>query len=305
MSYDGSGQYTVTFGWVGSPGGIVNLNVFGTKNRVCNVLSWGSVFTAITYYDEPVYIRCFRDDGTPARSKFTIAYLSTNITSGKLAYVWAGDWTQSDYTPDTTWNFNSSGSPNTVHRSGRGRYTVTLPGMANTKGNVQLGDYARYDPNPPTADVERTPTECTADGTQDNGADLWVYVRCRGLDGPFIDTQFNLTFTNKVGLEGLGGSRVAYLFAGRFTNNPYTPGFKYLDPSGVPTVYHDGLGRYHVTIPNMRKGGAAFVTAFGQGRRRCNITSIGTNSTFQVIGVRCRDFDSQPVDNLFYLSYVR
>ena len=50
---------------------------------------------------------------------------------------------------------------------------------------------------------------------------------------------------------------------------------------------------------------AAFVTAFGQGRRRCNVTSISTNSTFQVIGVRCRDLDSQLVDNLFYLSYLR
>jgi hypothetical protein len=50
VTYNGNGRYTVNFAMVGSPGGIVNLNVLGTKNRVCNVLSWGSPFTTAGPY---------------------------------------------------------------------------------------------------------------------------------------------------------------------------------------------------------------------------------------------------------------
>lgn len=313
VTYDGNGFYAVRFPGIGTTGGVANVTVLGTDPRVCDVSEWyPQSLVAGGSEDEYVTVLCWDDSGAPATAAFTVSYLFSNAPIGRLADLWAGDYTQTDYTPDTEWNFNSTGTPNTIHKNGVGDYRVTLPGLASSRGNVQVGNYGRFTPAPVTAlapsgfAVTQKPSECNVASWAPHGADMRVHVLCRRLNGHLYDSQFELTFTQSEGLEGPSGTNVAYLLANRPTTASYKPAsaFRYASPTGKPKVTRSSTGTYLVTLPSMPSGGAAIVTAYGSAKVRCNVTSIRSSGSPQKVGVRCVDFHWQAVDSEFTLSYV-
>lgn len=317
VTYLGSGEYEAVFPNIGTSQGIVNVTVLGTKPRVCDVAEWddsppvtaGGIGTGQT---ENVRVRCFTYSGAVTRAAFSLAFLSSDQTTGRLAYVWAGEWTQTNYT-QATWNFNSTGTPNTIHRNGKGDYRVTLPGLASAHGDVQVGNYLRFKPQPLTAVSpggvvsSGPPSECNVASWGPHNTAMRVRVLCRDLTGHPIDSQFELTFTQNEGLKGPGASQEAYLFANRATSASYTPtsAFRYSSPAGKPHIKRSSLGTYSVSLPNLPKGGAVFVTAYGTGKVRCNVTSNFADGPSQKIGVHCRDFSGHSADAKFTLSYLR
>src|SRR5262249_30866334 len=77
IAVTGLGKYTVTLGRLGAhDGGNVQVSAYGTAAEHCNVDRWVSDGT-----DLDVDIACYRPDGTPVESLFTLAYVwrSDNI----------------------------------------------------------------------------------------------------------------------------------------------------------------------------------------------------------------------------------
>ena len=125
--------------------------------------------------------------------------------------------------------------------------------------------------------------------------------------GNMTDSRFDLTFMQGVGLKGVGGDRVAYLWADRPQDSSYTPDshYAYSSAGRSPTVTRQGTGRYTATLPGMPKGGAAHVTGYGSAAKRCVVGGIRTSDAPQRVKVRCYDAAGDPTNAKFTLAYVR
>jgi hypothetical protein len=287
-----TGDYNVIFPDINnmSPtAGIPIITALSTSPRFCSILDWGINNSTL---DANTMLRCFGYDGEAASSQFSTIYVRGGTDSVTSAYLYAGEPTSTDQTPESGYNFNTSGGTNTVHRNGLGQYTAHLPYMA-FGGNIQV-----------TAGGDAT---CKIAGRQDGTNELLVDVNCFEPNGDAKDTGFALLYISGVGPKTVPTGKAAYLFANRPSTSAYTPSadFSYSSAGMTMSVHRSATGKYMVTLNGMAKGGGAFVTAVGTDKARCQLTSIRTDGTPQKVGVACFKPNRTAVDSKFMLAYTR
>jgi hypothetical protein len=290
------GRYLVTFPGLQlptAPDGVSLATALASGGRSCSLGDQGN-HQGASGMDVRVEVDCWTRSGAPADTPFSLSYLAHgDIQPATLAYLWANEQSTTDYQPDPTYSFVSSGAgPIAIHRSAVGTYAVTLPGLGVAGGNVQLTA---------NAGVCRSVAQSKQAGAER------IDVICRDSTGQLLDTTFDLVFERSVGLTGVVGRTNAYVRASRPSVSSYQVGPPWSFSSGGAhaRVTRSGVGRYRVTLPDMPRGGAAEVTALGSGTSVCELSSIRTLSKPQSIGVRCSRPLGDPVDSAFSLSYTK
>jgi hypothetical protein len=286
-----AGHYEAKFPQIQNPNrvGAAIVTALSTSPRLCVMSDIGSPSTPDEINVDP---NCYGPGGGQRDSEFSVIFTTGGVDSGALAYVWANQAGSPSYTPDPNYQFDrSSATPITITRPGLGTYKVTLPGISGGVGNIQVAAvedaFCRI-----VSWLLATPTVVT--------------VKCFS---PFTDTasdtQFELAYTNGVGLSGVAGQSAAYLFANKPTTASYTPGAAFSYTTGMPmTVKHNGTGAYSISLPGMLARGAAAVTAAGSGSKsRCQLGTIGITTPMKV-SVLCFSPTGAPLNSKFTFSYT-
>ncbi|TMQ04685.1 MAG: hypothetical protein E6J90_23515 [Deltaproteobacteria bacterium] len=136
------GHYAVNFAGLGTTsgadgdGGQAQVTAEGTDNTRCRVMSWGGS-TNLT-----VNVECNTPGGTAADSPFAVLYYrstqpSSNTQPANAAYTWrpAGGafWPY--------WDYNSSGTHNSVTTLATGQYRVTIPHATFINASMMVTAY--------------------------------------------------------------------------------------------------------------------------------------------------------------------
>ena len=185
--------------------GDVQVTPLGSALRTCEVGDFGYGSSGAS-----IFIACFTRTGAPVDAAFIVNLVDFHSNSGRAGYVWGNDPTNPSYTPDLTYQFNSTGATNTIVRLSTGRYQVHLPGLGANRGNVQV------------AALGQTGAGCRIPSWGPSGGDLVVNVLCREPGGVLSDELFMMAFTQGEGLKGPGGTPAAYLNANHPTLASYT-----------------------------------------------------------------------------------
>ena len=178
--------------------------------------------------------------------------------------------------------------------SATGHYRVTLPNLRRAAGVALVS-------------ATLTPATCRFSSIAASGPDKVVAVNCRNLAGALANTQFTITYVSGIGLKGPGYGHQAYVFAKHPTTASYQPAAadRYSTSGQVPTVQRTGTGKYVVTLPGQKDGGAAQVTAETSGAARCVVNYIRDTSAPAQIGVGCYVGDGIGTDVPFTMEWAR
>ena len=125
-----TGDYTVTLPDLASSGGTVKVTAFSATPSTCKASEWDAAGA-----DEQIDVLCFDSTGAPADTKFTLSFADdTSILADGAAagHVWANDAAAPAYTPNSAYQYNSTGAANTIARTATGRYTVTFAGLGTS-----------------------------------------------------------------------------------------------------------------------------------------------------------------------------
>lgn len=291
-----TGEYQVQFPGIGTAsGGHVQVTAYGSGSERCKVDHWNS-----SGGDVNVFINCFTAGGAAVNTRFSVAYVRKSVGSGAGAYVWANDSTAAGYTPNLTYQFNSTGASNTIARQGVGVYAVTLPGQTASGGTVEVTAYGQGSEH------------CKVSGWTQSGSDTVVTVRCFNSAGALSDAQFNLNFARSTWPNG--GNSYSYAWANDATAAAYTPSLSYQagyvggDVGDVATDITAGrtsTGRYFVNLPDMTHTGSNVqVTAYGTGSEYCKVVSWSDAGTGTQADVACFDAGGAATDSRFVIVYT-
>jgi hypothetical protein len=296
-----TGYYQVNFGklYSGSPSN-VQISAFDTSGY-CTSSSWG---TEGAGQSAEMWISCFNAAGTPTNSYFTLLYQARTAPFGDaakgIAYFWADQPTNSSYTPDLEFNYNSTGTPSTIVRTGTGVYEVTVPGLSKQGGNVQVTAYNGDK-------VKTNPSRCKSDGWNSNGSANIAIVECFDSTGAPADEKFNFAFTlnEPFGLTSAAHSKGAYAWTDKPQNkHVYTPdktwnysGFG----GGKVTSQKLGTGSYQVSVPG--SGGydssLALVTGYDDSTAGAYCNVVG----WYPIDVQCYKQGGVATDSEFNVAF--
>jgi len=137
-----TGSYTVTFAGLGVPvsadasGGHIQIAAEGTSNVRCRTLWWsGSPNLSAS-------VQCNAPDGTLADSAFTVLFFryampAPNPWPTSAAYAWV---TAAGGVP-AAYDYNSSGTHNTVTKGGTGSYTVWISNASAINASMMVTSY--------------------------------------------------------------------------------------------------------------------------------------------------------------------
>ena len=195
ITRNSTGDYEVRLPGLGGVDGTVKVTAFSSFDEFCKVKGWSS-----SGGDKFVDVLCFDLAGAPVDVNFTLAFARELSILGSAAangYVWANDANvalATPYTPDVDYQHNSTGASNTVTRSARGVYRVSMPGLGV-----------------PFVGVNRGTVHATAFGTTSNRCEVtnWyggvgplgspsplsVDVACHTAAGAAADSRFVLQYT--------------------------------------------------------------------------------------------------------------
>ena len=296
----GVGQYKVVFGGLQAApcffdgcSGAAMVSALSTSQRVCRVVELGSGLPV------SVFVDCFNRQGDRADSAFSVNFLAPRDEHGLVAYVNANDPTATFYHPEASYNYNSllnHDVDNYIwHDYDYYQLAFDGEGHAGTRGNLQ---------------VSGVDANCKIQSRYDNDDPGDYYsgpmVICRNAAGTAVDAEYWATFTDGVGLKGVGGS-AAYVFANKPGASSYVPvaAFRYSSSGQAPNVIRLGVGSYQVKLPGQLLGGSAQVTAFGNDGNLCQLSSILKKGTTQKVGVSCFKPNGAAADSKFYLEFTR
>ncbi|MEA2621302.1 MAG: hypothetical protein QOH61_212 [Chloroflexota bacterium] len=290
-----AGTYTVKFNGVGTSNGMPFVTALGTSPRVCNVENWLQQGAK-----EVVRVNCWNYGGTRKDSQFVVNFIRSCCATAEMAYLWASDPTSPTYTPFASYSYNSTGGTITVNRTGTGEYRVSLPGLGGYNGSVQV------------MSMGSDKAVCNTGGWgTDPGDPQSVVVGCRALvGGAPIDTYFNLLYARDVGMTGFAdpSAKAAYLYADEPTAASYLPSSSYRWSSSGhgPRVTRQAKGRYTVRLTGIAgAGGSAQVTLYNNTKFRCQVSSLPTTGSTQLVGVRCYGPAGHAVDSIFDFAFTR
>jgi len=288
-----TGHYSVTFdGMTASSkpqGGIAHVSPIGTAARHCSVTDTH----AIGSIDLQVELVCYKANGDPVDTQFALQYLASRNAGGTLGYMTNYDDTSASTFPDEFSSFNSAAGDMTVTRLAQGSYVALFKDLHAAGGSVQATSF--------------TSDGCRAGSWTDVAAGLQVGIRCYDAAGALTDAEFRMTYMNGLGMKGFGGTSVAYLLADKPKLASYTPSatYRFSTEGGTPNVKHIGKGYYRVTLPNFEVGGAAVVTATGDGKQLCQLGALPTTGSPKKVDVRCFTPAGAAANSPFALSFVQ
>jgi hypothetical protein len=268
-----TGRYVVTFGGLGTDGGVAEVTPVTTEDRICTLPDWRPDGA-----DEQVEVACFDRAGAPADSGFSARYRYLRNSAGAAAYLRLGDPGGAGQTIEDAYSFHSQpGGINSADREHVGSYVIYLGRLDGaTGGTVQV-----------TA-IGEAATVCGVErwfGYPEGGY-LAVRVICRDAAGQAVDSRFGVSFT--VGADG------AYLRADRPSEARYTAtgDFQFNSTGQSNTVTRAGAGDYHVSMPGVT--GSVQVTAYDS-----DATCVAAPGDVRVI---CRAPTGVPADASFLLA---
>jgi len=277
---------------LGGEGDDVQVTAYG-GDHYCSVVGWDSGSTP------SIGVDCYAPGGTPTDSKFTILYQKRGTSFGSdtqgIAFLLADQPTNPSYTPNTNYQYNSTGGTNLVVRSSTGLYVAILPGLYPFGGDVQVTAYGTsgrcyvVDWNP--IDIEET---------------LGVKVACVDASGTAADQEFSLAFSIGTTLGDLGGGQTpgAYAWANNDSASSYSPSRSY-EYNGLTkgrlVIQRSIVGEYSVTIPGHPSFSSSLVliTSYNAGGGYCNVQGW-TKTTAHV---NCYGRTGIPNDARFDITY--
>jgi hypothetical protein len=172
-----TGSYLVSLPGLGGPGGAVEVTAYGGGNASCKVGYW--TYSGTT---ENVNVLCQTPAGAPVNSAFTMTFnrgiglLGASTGLGwKVGYAWAGLG---------SYSYNSSGGLNSISTSGTGVYQLTLPGLATSRGHVEVQAYGGG-----TA-------RCKVSSWGTSGANEVINIRCFDATGLPVNTPYEVEFVD-------------------------------------------------------------------------------------------------------------
>lgn len=292
-----TGRYHVQFPGVGTAaGGNVQVTAYGSGSERCKVDHWSNSGGAVG-----VYVNCFTAGGAAVNTRFSIAYIRKSGTgASEEAYVWADDATATAYTPNATYQFNSSGASNTIARLGTGRYAVTLPEQTALGGTVEVTAYGAGS------------DYCKVSGWAQSGDDTVVNVRCFDSAGALSDSRFTVNFARSTSPNG--ALSYSYAWASQAASAAYTPSLSYQkgfvagdwgDVATDITAGRTSTGRYFVDLPGMSSTGSNVqVTAYGSGSEYCKVVGWSGDEANAEANVACFDAGGALTDTQFVLVYT-
>jgi len=251
--HDGAGRYTVRFRGIASAG-TVTATAYGAGSGYCTVAYWVSDGGGGT----DAHVNCYTRTGAPADSAFTISHVNGPIV-GTAAYLWANQPTTANYTPSTTYQYNSAGGWSTIARTGIGSYAVTIPGLTSLGGDAQVTGYGGN-------------ATCRVVNWGPVGGGQRVNVACQSPSGAPANAYFTLSFINRTNIL-MSGARGAYLWAEQPSTANYVPSttYSFSKPAGTITINRSSPGVYSAHIPAPLSVGTTHVTAYGSGTTRCKV----------------------------------
>jgi hypothetical protein len=289
-----AGYYGIDVAGTSEMTGVAHAVAISAAPRICAVESWGGSALQI-------FVRCLDPDGISRDTPFAMTYIRglgpADGQPGRLAHAWV----DADF-PTSAFNHVSEGGKVLREVLGTGSYRLTIPGLGKPAGSgtILLTPYFKID-------QAETPTVCTTASWVRSGASLKVDVRCRTLAGTAVDSKFDLLFLRQLGPEGFGGGPAAYLRTSRKSQTTAygpTATFAWQSNGKTSSILRTGVGTYRVTLKGMPGRGAAIVTAYGPGKARCQLSSLGTTSPVKVT-VRCFKPNGALVDSDFTLAWTK
>jgi len=294
-----TGKYRVTFFGLGSfaSQGTVDVTAEGLQPEQCNVVRWGPDSTGANLL---VYVDCWTATaaGAALDSPFMAAFTSGGSTTGTTDFVWANNPTAGSYTPDLSYQFNSSGGTNTIKHLGTGRYNVIMPGPVVADGTVKVTAYGS------------SANFCQVDQWADVSPGQNVFVDCFSPAGAPVNNKFTMTFTASDDLLGDGASFSGYLWGNDPTSSTYTPDTQYqFDTAGTTatvTKLPPNPGEWQASFPNEADGaqGDQQGTAYGSTPAHCIVDGpIGINGN-EAGDVFCFDINGNLLDTLYTTQWM-
>lgn len=181
ITRSGVGVYQVQLPGLGSYAGTVKVTAYGSGSQSCSVTQWGSGTTV-----QNVNVACVNAAGAPVDAYFTATYTNALAFTGRAgaanAYLWANQPSSASYTPSASYSYNSTGGTNTITRSAPGTYTLSLPNLGGSNGDVQVTGYGAA-------------TQCRVLNWYPSGTTQLVNIGCTNMAGTATDSYFQAAFT--------------------------------------------------------------------------------------------------------------
>jgi hypothetical protein len=326
-AYLGTGSYEVEVNGLG-PSGPDDVQVSAAQGggfAYCMTAGWDVSHPENATVD--IIVDCYDAAGNPIDDEFAFLYQSRPNSFGSaakgIAFLWADQPTEASYTPNLSYQYNSTGAANTMVRNGTGSYTASIPGLTKKGGNVQVTAYGSV------------PARCKVSSWSSSESGTSANVLCFDGTGAAADEMFTLAYTIGVPMglwdyehtrgypkDGDTGARHrmspvakptrgypkdgdtgAYAWADKPDHTKiYTPprAFNYNGfGTGGLTVAWQRTGLYAVTLPGVKYLDAAsvLVTANGDGNTTCSAGG------YIPVDVNCFDQNGNPVDSEFSVLF--
>jgi hypothetical protein len=216
----------------------------------------------------------------------------------RWAFVWADQPTSDSYTPNLTYQRNSTGAANTITRLADGVYRVrftNLAGSSSDPGGNGVSHATAYGSGSSHCNVSSTvfvPPHAESD------------VRCFDSSGAAVDTRFTVTYAAAVAPPADFG----YVLSVGLGSHTPSIDLRFNSTGGVNTVTRTGSGRYTVTMPGLGQageGGTVLVTAFLAGSNTCKVGSWVPFGADLFIHVKCYRNQGDLQDTRFSVTYAR
>lgn len=237
----------------------------------------------------------------PELAEESVGAARQGVSTAHFGYLLADQPLAASYTPAL--DFNSQGLGDTVARLGMGYYAITFRGLLVFGANPGVAHATAVGTGAAHCKVANM-------GGRSGSANESVWVRCYDPAGNPVDTKFAASFATPADWA----VRHAFVRADQPSAALYTPGaaYQYNSTGAAITVTRGSIGVYTVKIPGMATamafstppdGGAAVVTAFGDGTARCKTSGWSVSGADSLVSVRCLDSNSNLVDSQFELTF--
>jgi hypothetical protein len=208
----------------------------------------------------------------------------------RWGFVWADKATTASYTPDTTFQANSTGQVNTITRTALGKYKVNFKGLATPVVGGLASGTAQV-----TAYGVTNGRHCNVQNWSNSGANLKLKVACWKPNGAAVDQTFVANFyfgTHDNWDPGSQGGTLAYVATSSPTAPQAVAGRTHATLNNAITTSRISAGMYQVRIAGAASeaqfhGGTVKITSMGSGARRCKSAGWGPSGSDIILSVRC------------------
>jgi hypothetical protein len=284
-SHGPAGSYGVTFAGLAAAsltdatGGNVQVTAETTTNVRCRILGWGGSPNL------SVSVQCTQPNGTPADSGFVVVFFRYTMPAVNSFPISAAySWVTSAGAVSPLYDYNGSGTHNTVTRTPPGRYAVHIPSMTAVNGSIMVSTYGSDGGAGAVCSVVNW------------GAGI-INIQCRNTNNVLVDSAFSLSYSTTGPAMSQQGAHA--WFDGSIANPTYSAALGKVGGCSAASVTGSGgpvvtmtvsgdLGSWDAS-PFVR---ASFSSGYGVAGY-CNVESLFTTgvppTTTSTTKLRCYD----------------